>query len=368
MSQCPIILTLTNGTTDGVQQQGRCFYPYAIPPQYAGGLTRSFISTFIFSITCSGSGSSCGDGMTFVISSTADFPASSSPAYLGLANPHDAPSNPFVAIELDTVADPELKDRNSNHVGFDLNSLMSNLSSPAGYIYVDEVGVDNCSFQALKLSSGDPMQLWVNYDAGTTQLDVTLALVPMFKPSAPLFEIAGHRRFSYGQSIFRLHRFDGRANKKSFVKLLTATASVLAVVAAVLACLVLRWWWKKKAERQQNWEAELGPRRFAYSDLRRATDGFTRLLGKGGFGCVYGSVLAASGMNVAVKQVSSESRQGMTQFTAEIIILGRLRHRNLVRLLGYCRHKDELLLVYEHMPNGSLDKYLHEHGCSCCKR
>uniref|UniRef100_J3MIE5 Protein kinase domain-containing protein n=1 Tax=Oryza brachyantha TaxID=4533 RepID=J3MIE5_ORYBR len=399
------ILTLTNGTT-GVQQQGRCFYPYPIHLQYAGGQSRSFTSTFVFAIACSGSG--CGDGMTFVISSAADFRAASSPAYLGLADPHDALSNPLVAVELDTVADPELMDRNGNHVGVDVNSLTSNLSRPAGYIYRDDGAATNFSFQALNLSSGDPMQLWVNYDAETTQLDVTLALVPMFKPSTPLFSYnvslarllvtgdspmtkayfgftastgesggTSHQvlgwSFGLGGSplnytllpLKRAHQDQGggggraRGDRRSFIAWLSAAASVLAVLSAVAAGLAIRWW-KRRAGRRENWEAELelGPRRFAYRDLRRATDGFTRLLGKGGFGRVYGGVLA-SDMPVAVKRVSPDSRQGMAQFTAELIILGGLRHRNLVRLLGYCRHKEELLLVYEHMPNGSLDRYLH---------
>ncbi|KAE8696569.1 L-type lectin-domain containing receptor kinase IV.1 [Hibiscus syriacus] len=51
---------------------------------------------------------------------------------------------------------------------------------------------------------------------------------------------------------------------------------------------------------------------------------------------------------------------GMTEFIAEIVSLGRLRHRNLVQLLGYCRRKGELLLIYDYMPNGSLDKYLYD--------
>ncbi|MBA0830348.1 hypothetical protein Goarm_014887 [Gossypium armourianum] len=50
----------------------------------------------------------------------------------------------------------------------------------------------------------------------------------------------------------------------------------------------------------------------------------------------------------------------MREFVAEIVSIGRLRHRNLVQLLGYCRRKGELLLVYDYMPNGSLDKYLHD--------
>jgi len=82
-------------------------------------------------------------------------------------------------------------------------------------------------------------------------------------------------------------------------------------------------------------------------------------LGQGGFGSVYKGVLPLSKQAVAVKRVSPESKQGMKEFIAKIIILGRLRHRNLVQLLGYCRHKQQLLLVYDYMPNGSLHSYLH---------
>ncbi|KAF3504390.1 hypothetical protein F2Q69_00039503 [Brassica cretica] len=62
---------------------------------------------------------------------------------------------------------------------------------------------------------------------------------------------------------------------------------------------------------------------------------------------------------IAVKRVSNESRQGLKEFVSEIVSIGRMSHRNLVPLLGYCRRKNELLLVYEYMPNGSLDKYLY---------
>ena len=83
------------------------------------------------------------------------------------------------------------------------------------------------------------------------------------------------------------------------------------------------------------------------------------LLGRGGFGSVYKGVLPVSKQTVAIKRVSPDSKQGMKEFMAEIVILGHLRHRNLVQLIGYCRHKQQLLLVYDYMPNGSLDCYLH---------
>ena len=109
---------------------------------------------------------------------------------------------------------------------------------------------------------------------------------------------------------------------------------------------------------------EFGPHRFSYKDLYHATGGFEdkNLLGVGGFGRVYKGVLPRSRLKIAVKRVSHDSKQGMKEFIAEIVSIGRLQNRNLVPLLGYCRRKGELLLVYEYMPNGSLDKYLHGKG------
>ncbi|KAJ8636689.1 hypothetical protein MRB53_010956 [Persea americana] len=91
-----------------------------------------------------------------------------------------------------------------------------------------------------------------------------------------------------------------------------------------------------------------------------ATKGFRNkeLLGIGGFGRVYRGMLPRSKIEVAVKRVSHESKQGIQEFIAEIVSLGRLHHRNIVQLLGYCRRKGELFLVYDYMPNGSLDKFL----------
>ncbi|KAI9112205.1 hypothetical protein K1719_016728 [Acacia pycnantha] len=118
---------------------------------------------------------------------------------------------------------------------------------------------------------------------------------------------------------------------------------------------------KKFSEIVEDWEQDYGPHRFKYKDLYIATKGFREeeLLGRGGFGRVYKGIMPISKIEVAVKRVSHESRQGMKEFVAEIVSIGRLRHRNLVPLLGYCRRKRELLLVYDFMPNGSLDKYLY---------
>jgi serine/threonine protein kinase len=115
-------------------------------------------------------------------------------------------------------------------------------------------------------------------------------------------------------------------------------------------------------EIREDWELEFGPHRFSYKDLFHATNGFKEkgLLGAGGFGKVYKGVLPSTKLDVAVKVMSHDSKQGMKEFIAEVVSMGRLRHRYLVQLLGYCRRKGELLLVYEYMPNGSLDRHLYD--------
>ncbi|KAK0605295.1 hypothetical protein LWI29_025151 [Acer saccharum] len=118
---------------------------------------------------------------------------------------------------------------------------------------------------------------------------------------------------------------------------------------------------RKYEEVYEDWERDYSPHRFSYKTLYKATKGFkdSEVIGEGGFGQVYRGVLPSSDEQVAVKKVSHDSRKGMKQFVAEIVSMGRLRHRNLVQLRGYCRRKGELLLVYDYMPNGSLDKVLY---------
>ncbi|KAJ9563149.1 hypothetical protein OSB04_008309 [Centaurea solstitialis] len=90
-----------------------------------------------------------------------------------------------------------------------------------------------------------------------------------------------------------------------------------------------------------------------------ATDNFspTSKLGEGGFGSVYKGKLA-NGQEIAVKRLSQSSGQGMQEFKNEVTLIAKLQHKNLVRLFGYCFHRNEQMLIYEYLPNKGLDSFI----------
>ncbi|CAN4117086.1 unnamed protein product [Withania somnifera] len=110
-------------------------------------------------------------------------------------------------------------------------------------------------------------------------------------------------------------------------------------------------------------------RAFTFSELKAATKNFNRLtkIGEGGFGCVYKATIkigedSVKKMDVAVKQLGRRGLQGHKEWVTEVNVLGVAEHRNLVRLVGYCAEDDERgiqrLLVYEYMPNRSVENHL----------
>ncbi|CAI9292968.1 unnamed protein product [Lactuca saligna] len=105
---------------------------------------------------------------------------------------------------------------------------------------------------------------------------------------------------------------------------------------------------------------------FKFSDILLATNNFDESLeiGHGGFGKVYkGNVIKGSSLVVAaIKRLDSMSSQGESEFWAEIEMLSKFHHCNLVSLFGYCNHEEEKILVYEYMPKGTLEDHLHRHG------
>ncbi|CAN1224392.1 G-type lectin S-receptor-like serine/threonine-protein kinase At4g27290 [Linum perenne] len=105
----------------------------------------------------------------------------------------------------------------------------------------------------------------------------------------------------------------------------------------------------------------------AFDAIYAATENFspTKILGQGGFGSVYKGCLP-DGLEIAVKRLSKNSGQGIEEFKNEIRLIAKLQHRNLVKLLGCCMEGDEQILVYEYMPNNSLDSFLFDESKKPC--
>ncbi|CAK9175806.1 unnamed protein product [Ilex paraguariensis] len=118
-------------------------------------------------------------------------------------------------------------------------------------------------------------------------------------------------------------------------------------------------WWSSRSK--DRLASASGIPRYLYKDIQRSTQNFTTILGQGSFGPVYKAIMPA-GEVVAVKVLASNSKQGEKEFHTEVSLLGRLHHRNLVNLVGYCVDKGQRMLIYQFMSNGSLANLLYNVG------
>ncbi|GJN32577.1 hypothetical protein PR202_gb21091 [Eleusine coracana subsp. coracana] len=156
-----------------------------------------------------------------------------------------------------------------------------------------------------------------------------------------------------------------RANKR------IALAITLSVGAAMLAIITFIWlcFWRKRnparkhvpfyaADTDEDTECA-NSLLLDIATLRAATDNFveTSEIGQGGFGAVYKGVLP-DGQEIAVKRLFQSSEQGIQELKNELVLVAKLQHKNLIRLIGVCLQEHEKLLVYEYMPNRSIDTIL----------
>ncbi|KAI3983398.1 hypothetical protein MKX01_013465 [Papaver californicum] len=406
----------------------------------------TFSSFFTFSVKILNP-SSIGGGLAFVISSD-DQTIGDAGGFLGLLNNQDrekisgissvtttsSVASSFVAVEFDTLMNVEFDDINGNHVGLDLNDLVSTQVGDLSAIDID-------------IKSGDLINAWIEYDGESKVFNVSVSYSTLH-PVDPLlsfhldldqyvndFMFVGFSASTQGST--EIHTIDWWSFSSSFhgksdstpgpgvgaslsapppppprtsfyvpmenfstpsstppsmapsvsdsdtenqesssnchnqlckqgpgavAGVVTASAFVFVIFAGVLIWVFSKKFKSVKKSEYLTSEIIRTPREFSYKDLKVATRTFSpvRVIGHGAFGTVYKGILPETGQLVAVKKCSHNGGQGKEEFLSELSIIGTLRHRNLLSLQGWCHEKGEILLVYDFMANGSLDKALFE--------
>ncbi|KAL8524437.1 hypothetical protein ACS0TY_014140 [Phlomoides rotata] len=395
---------------------GRAFY--GNPVRFLDQSTNanaSFSCSFSFAITNS---PSCpfGDGLAFLITSN--------PAYFSLINgymglPDEIHYSPeveesFIAVEFDTSFDPNLEDINDNHIGIDVNRIQSIASVDVlsrGDVNLKD---DKEITSWIEYRDSDKMiQVWVGYSKHTKPqnpvLSVKIDLSNQFKELMNVGFTASNLKGSSVHTINRwrfktffgsvppsmpldtVEKWDTDIEVGSFddsgsgrrvlclVLLLAGFISFAILIAAILVwcvCVVKR---RRRARRVCSETilnrfhfngGRMVPEMLSLDEIRLATNGFNqdRIIGEGGSAIVYEGNIPNYGA-VAIKRFNCKNEQSADcsfssiPFNTEFATMaGCLKHRNLVQLQGWCCEGNELVLVYEYMANGSLDKALHNEG------
>lgn len=190
-------------------------------------------------------------------------------------------------------------------------------------------------------------------------------------------DLVDMRTFSqWGQDLYikvpssELDDVSVNSNKNQRQQLIRITVVVIISGFLTCACIIISikivaprvyhlapFQWRKKYFRLKKEEPDLPI--FSFPIIVKATGNFSsrNKLGEGGFGPVYKGTLIG-GKEVAIKRNSKMSDQGLEEFKNEVLLIAKLQHRNLVKLLGCCIHREEKLLIYEYMPNRSLDYFI----------
>ncbi|KAH7519785.1 hypothetical protein FEM48_Zijuj08G0074000 [Ziziphus jujuba var. spinosa] len=314
--------------------------------QQAGmeGKVASFNTSFLINVHRMNSFLPHGEGLAFIIAPDLELPTGSHGQYLGLTNSttDGNPSNHLVAIELDTFKQDF--DPDDNHLGLNINSVRS----------VQNVSLSQFDIQIAPSGTRYHM-VWIQYDGNRKLLDVYMAeqaqeldesFVIMARPSKPLL--------SANLTLKDI------VKQKSYFGFAASTGN-----ATQLNC-VLRW--NLTVDALSVKENGTGERRGLKIALWVGLPSSALvLLGLAGLAYyIHKKRKAASDPNIlgALKSLPGTPREfgddlkGKDEFLAELTIINRLRHKHLVRLLGWCHKNGTLLLVYEYMPNGSLDNHL----------
>nr|KYP35588.1 Putative serine/threonine-protein kinase receptor [Cajanus cajan] len=191
-----------------------------------------------------------------------------------------------------------------------------------------------------------------------------------FFSSGPYYTLSdvGERFYMLGNVTQQIDKSTAKSEPpgtKKFIWISALIATILLIICLFSVCLILK---KRKymfqgtssrKEFEDDLKHGLELKAFTYISIMEATDGFSseNKLGQGGFGPVYKGIFS-TGQEVAIKRLSKSSTQGIVEFKNELKLICELQHMNLVQLLGYCIHEEERILLYEYMPNKSLDFFI----------
>ncbi|XWS32961.1 hypothetical protein CRYUN_Cryun22dG0036200 [Craigia yunnanensis] len=270
------------------------------------GTKASFISSFVFNIEPLTSPT--GDGLAFIL--TEQIPNSGG-QWLGIIHSSTTGLSNIVGVEFDTRKS-NMEDIDDNHIGIDVRSAVSMKSQ-------------SLSGHGLNLSSDIDIMATVQYDSQSTTMSIFVSSVNAGGVMIEKPIISQHLDLS--DYLPEYHKRELVVDDDPEIELKIQSSST-------------------------------APQKFHLKELKFATQNFSLMnkLGKGGFGTVYKGTLG--NMAVAVKRISKNSRHGKQDFIAEVNSIGNIHHKNLVKLIGWCYESSELLLVYEFMPNGSLNKLI----------
>ncbi|NP_001307923.1 clade XII lectin receptor kinase [Solanum lycopersicum] len=341
--------------------------------------TASFNSTFVINIKPESD--PWGEGLAFILTKESGYesiPDESYGQWLGIVNEttNGSSLNNIFAVEFDTRKS-YLDDLDDNHVGIDINSINS----------VNQVSLMD---RGVNLSRAVDVIASVQYDGESNILKVytfmsnetgvnernPIISMPLdlssYLPEDVFVGFSASTGIYNQLNCIKAWNFTstdiGNSNEVSLLWLWILIPVISVLVVFLGGVFVYFSWWRKKKRTQvldqsENIEIQIqnsatAPQRFQLKDLKRATGNFDpkNILGRGGCGVVLKGMLDQK--EVAVKRFFNDSSQGAKDLIAEVTTIGNLHHKNLVKLIGWCYESNELLVVYEFMPNGSLEKLI----------
>ncbi|KAF2321549.1 hypothetical protein GH714_000382 [Hevea brasiliensis] len=335
------------------------------------GIVTDFNTHFSFVIN-SLNNAAYGDGMAFFMAPQGSkIPARlKHGSTLGLTSDGEelnSTSNPFVAIEFDIFRDNW--DPPYDHVGIDANSMKS---------------VKNEKWWS-DIRKGKLNDAWISYNSSTKSLSVVFTGIVDNLPVEQSFDYALDLRLYLPEWV--IFGFTGATGNATAIHTICSwdftstleddkmqhwTVDVclgygLVVLLFILIGIIGLHEGNSKVREDESFTAQLteqefetatGAKMMSYGELDSATNNFDEKnkLGEGGFSAVYKGFLMFK--YIAVKKFKRVSIHGLKYYASEVMITGKLKHENLIKLIGWCYEKEQLLLVFEYMPNLSLDYHL----------